>query len=144
MYKLCTCMDMESISTASEGIATHTDMALPWEAKQAALLKIQEDHIWSTDHSPTDAPSSTALQVSFTFVRRSQFATLMEHTALYQHFLGMQGCSMYADGSLKWNLRNCDEIGQISNSWWQTCHNLQNFSSLRKKTCHNLHIYISS
>ena len=36
---------MESISTASEGIATQTDMALPWKAKQAALLKIQEDHI---------------------------------------------------------------------------------------------------
>ena len=87
-------MDMESISTASEGISAQTDMALPWEAKQAALLKIQEDHIMSTDHSPTDGPSSTALQVSLTFVRQSQFAPLVEHTALHQHFLGMQGCSV--------------------------------------------------
>ena len=109
--------------------ATQTDMALPWEGQQAALLNIQEDHIMSTDHSPTDAPSSTALQVSLTFVRRNQFAALVEHTALHQHFLGMQGCSMYADGSLKWNLRDCDEIVQISKSWRQTYHNLQNFSN---------------
>ena len=135
---------MESISTASEGIAMQTDMAFPQEGQQAALLKIQEDHIMSTDHSPMDGLSSTALQVSLTFVRRSQFATLMEHAALHQHFLGMQGCSMYADGILKWNLGNCDEIVQISSSWRQTCHNLQTFSSLRKKTWHNLHIYIPS
>ena len=87
----------------------------------------------SKDHSPTGGPSSTALQVSLTFVRRSQFAALVEHTALHQHFLGMQGCSVYANGSLDWNLRDCDEIEQTSNSSGQTYHNLQNFSSLKKR-----------
>lgn len=143
-------MDMESISNycicrhpPSRPRATQTDMAFPREGQQAALLKIQEDHIMSTDHSPTDAPSSTALQVSLTFVRRSQFAALVEHTALHQHFLGMQGCSMYADGILKRNRRDCDEMGQTSNSWRQTCHSLQNFSNFGslRKTCHNLCIH---
>ena len=113
-------MDMESISTASAGIPLRIPVLLKqiWHfhgkvSGQAALLKIQVDHIMSTDHSPTNAPSSTALQVSLTFVRQSQFAPLVEHTALHQHFLGMQGCSMYADRSLKWNLRDCDEIVQI-------------------------------